>query len=82
MKQEKYLVTEMFDDEAMAIDWKYVPESFLPKISKNLYNVSAVREDGTIVERTVIFIKPVDVFVRDVDLTEFAGILLGKEIKK
>ena len=54
----------------------------LPKISKNLYNVSAVREDGTIVERTVIFIKPVDVFVRDVDLTEFAGILLGKEIKK
>ena len=80
MKQEKYLVSEMF--EAMAIDWKYVPESFLPKISKNLYNVSAVREDGTIVERTVIFIKPVDVFVRDVDLTEFAGILLGKEIKK
>ena len=77
MKQEKYLVSEMFDDEAMAIDWKYVP-----KISKNLYNVSAVREDGTIVERTVIFIKPVDVFVRDVDLTEFAGILLGKEIKK
>ena len=61
---------------------EYVPESFLPKISKNLYNVSAVREDGTIVERTVIFIKPVDVFVRDVDLTEFAGILLGKEIKK
>ena len=49
MKQEKYLVSEMFDDEAMAIDWKYVPESFLPKISKNLYNVSAVREDGTIV---------------------------------
>lgn len=82
MKQEKYLVSEMFDDETMAIDWKYVPESFLPKISKNLYNVSAVREDGTIVERTVIFIKPVDVFVRDVDLTEFAGILLGKEIKK
>ena len=82
MKQETYLVSEMFDDEAMAIDWKYVPGSFLPKISKNLYNVSAVREDGTIVERTVIFIKPVDVFVRDVDLTEFAGILLGKEIKK
>lgn len=82
MKQEKYLVSEMFDDEAMAIDWKYVSESFLPKISRNLYNVSAVREDGTIVERTVIFIKPVDVFVRDVDLTEFAGILLGKEIKK
>ena len=82
MKQEKYQVSEMFDDEAMAIDCIYVPESFLPKISKNLYNVSAVREDGTIVERTVIFIKPVDVFVRDVDLTEFAGILLGKEIKK
>ena len=64
--------------------WQLIGNMYLNHFSLKYQKtyISAVREDGTIVERTVIFIKPVDVFVRDVDLTEFAGILLGKEIKK
>jgi hypothetical protein len=75
----RYLVSDLYEDSSMAIDWTMIPEDFLSEVSKDLYNVSSVTPMGDVVERTVVFIKPVDEFPEDVVITEFCNIILGRE---
>lgn len=75
----RYLVSDLYEDSSMAIDWTMIPEDFLLEVSKDLYNVSSVTPMGDVVERTVVFIKPVDEFPEDVVITEFCNIILGRE---
>lgn len=76
----KYLVSDIYDEDSIAIDWSKIPEDFLDKVSKDLYNISSVTNKGDIAERTVIFIKPVDEFpYDDIETVEFCDIILGIE---
>lgn len=81
---KKFLVTKSYAPESLAIDWSILPDSFLDHISRRLYNISAVSENGDIIERTVIFIRPVDFFTDDTSTVElFNGkVMIGKNNKE
>lgn len=70
MEVKKYLISSLYAPESYPVDWSVIPDSFLGLISRNLYNVSAVNKDGNIVERTVVFLHPVEEFPENVNFVE------------
>lgn len=87
MKESKYLISEMYAPGSFPIDWSVIPDMFLEKVSRNLYNVSAVTSEGDIIERTVIFLTPVEKFEGDTDVTEiYTGedekVVIGKIVER
>lgn len=80
---KKYLISELYATDSFPVDWSIIPDEFLDKISRNLYNVSALTKDGDIIERTVVFLKPVRKFPGNVDTVELdnGSVMIGKELE-
>ena len=80
---ERYVVTGMYDPDSFSVDWDIIPDEFLNYISRNLYNVPALTSSGDIIEKTVVFLRPVEEFSRNaktIDIVfEDGSIIIGKE---
>lgn len=78
---KRYVISEMYAEDSFPVDWTIFPDNFLNSISRNLHNVSAVNSEGEIIERTVVFLKPIKKFSGNVNTVELdnGSIIIGKE---
>lgn len=80
----KFIIVNEFNKKgSFPIDWSILSSSdtFLNKISNDLYNVLSSDSSGNIIEKTVVFIEPVDEFPGNVDTIELGdGVIIGKEV--
>lgn len=75
------LVGEEDEDQSVIIDWSNLKEEVLDNIpAEMLYNVMAVDDDGTIVERTIVYLRPVSKFSKKYKKFDNGDIIIGIEI--
>lgn len=80
MKQ-KYIIVDDESSESFPIDWTKLPEDIIDDIpGKCLYNVLSCKSDGSIIERTVIFLRPVRKFSRGTKKYDLGDIVIGYDI--
>lgn len=78
VKKPLFELTDEYDLDAITLDWSELEEEVLDKIpAELLINRPAVEDDGTLVERTVIYICPVKKLDKNWEKLENNGIIIG-----
>lgn len=80
-KPKFLLVEEFYDpDDSIAIDWSDLEEEVFDSVpSELLYNISAVESDGSIIERTVVYLYPTKKFKKTDKKFDNGDIIIGIE---
>lgn len=78
MMKQKYILSESHIPGTFPVDWTKIPEDVIEEIpGRYLYNVLSVRGDGSLTEKTVLYLQPTSSFKRGSKKYDLGDIIIG-----